>query len=87
MVPHSGTQLGLQFQPTKVEGPSTKLEFLGLELDSKAMEVRLPPEKLEYLLELLSSWNSTSICTKSQPRGAHRFLAVRIPVIPLHVLS
>ena len=33
-----GSQLGLHFQPSKVEGPSTTLEFLGIELDSIAME-------------------------------------------------
>jgi hypothetical protein len=40
--------LGLHFQPTKTHGPSTLLEFLGIELDTELMEARLPTEKLEY---------------------------------------
>ncbi len=33
----------------KTEGPATTLVFLGIELDSVAMEIRLPREKLEQL--------------------------------------
>jgi hypothetical protein len=47
-----GKQLGLRFQALKVFGPATQLAYLGLDLDTIAMEVRLPPEKLTYLLEL-----------------------------------
>ena len=48
-----GSQLGLKFQPSKVEDPSTALEFLGIELNSVAMEARLPHDKLLYLHDLL----------------------------------
>ena len=51
-----GAQLGLSFQPAKVVGPATLIEFLGLELDSVAMEVRLPGNKLNFLIQLLDSW-------------------------------
>jgi hypothetical protein len=77
-----GTQLGLRFQPSKIEGPSTKLEFLGLELDSEAMEVRLPSEKLGYLLELLSSWNSMTTCTQPELEELTGFLQFTSQVIP-----
>ncbi|KAG5734538.1 Integrase/recombinase xerD like protein [Termitomyces sp. T112] len=36
-----GSQLGLSFQPSKIVSPDTKIEFLGLELDSIAMEAYL----------------------------------------------
>jgi hypothetical protein len=49
-----GAQLGLRFQPSKVEGPATCLEFLGIELDSIAMEARLPASKLMFLVALVS---------------------------------
>lgn len=48
-----GHQLGLRFQDAKVEGPSTCLEFLGIELDSVLMEARLSPRKLQDLRELM----------------------------------
>ncbi|KAF5315911.1 hypothetical protein D9611_004925 [Ephemerocybe angulata] len=77
-----GKQLGLQFQPSKVEGPSTTLEFLGLELDSITMEVRLPPAKLEYLVELLDAWDAMSSCTRSQLNELTGFLQFTSQVIP-----
>jgi len=45
----TATVLGLSFQPKKTVRPMTHLEFLGLELDSEAMEARLPMAKLDYL--------------------------------------
>lgn len=33
-----GSALGLQFQPSKTEGPATSLDFLDITLDSRAME-------------------------------------------------
>jgi hypothetical protein len=57
-----GKQLGLRFQPLKVVGPATQLDFLGLDLDSVVMEVHLPTEKLTYLLDLLTSWSQGTHC-------------------------
>src|SRR5882672_11327023 len=42
-------KLGLSLQPKKTVRPTTRLEFLGLELDSESMEARLPTDKLAYL--------------------------------------
>jgi len=44
-----GDKLGLSFQPKKMIQPCTAIKFLGLELDSEAMEACLPAEKLDYL--------------------------------------
>lgn len=41
-----GRSLGLCFQDAKTVWPSTCVEFLGLELDSVAMEARLPTAKI-----------------------------------------
>ena len=38
------------------EGPSSTITFQGMELDSENMEIRLPPDKLEQLQQLLSEW-------------------------------
>src|SRR5882672_10046218 len=44
-----GTSLGLSFQPAKTIHPTTCIEFLGLELDSEAMEARLPQDIVSVL--------------------------------------
>ena len=41
--------LGVPIAPEKIEGPSTKIKFLGLEVDTIAMEIRLPEDKLNAL--------------------------------------
>ncbi len=42
-------QVGMPIEPEKDEGPATTITFLGLELDTIALEVRLPQEKLASL--------------------------------------
>lgn len=50
----------------KSEGPSTKIIFLGLELDSLAMEIRLPTQKLTLLKQSLGEWRSKKACRKRE---------------------
>ena len=40
---------GLPVEPDKDEGPATMNTFLGMELDSIELEIRLPQEKLGQL--------------------------------------
>lgn len=51
--------LGIPLSPEKTEGPSSTLTFLGIELDARAMEVRLPADKIrksqEMIQEILQS--------------------------------
>ena len=35
--------------PKKIEGPSTSLYFLGIQLDTAHMEIKLPEEKLSRI--------------------------------------
>ena len=49
-------KLGIPIKQEKTVFPTTKLTFLGLELDSELMEVRLPQDKLEKLRTILSSF-------------------------------
>ena len=46
--------LGIPMAPEKTVGPSTTIAFAGIELDSILMEARLPQEKIDKCLELLS---------------------------------
>ena len=47
--------LGFPVAEEKVEGPSTRMTFLGIEIDSEALVLRLPHAKLQALKEQLSS--------------------------------
>jgi len=55
--------------------------FLGLELDSKAMEACLPAEKLDYLRDLLDSWDLRSKCLRKEIQELMGFLQLCIQVI------
>lgn len=78
-----GSALGLQFQESKTVWPSTTLEFLGLELDSVAMEARLPADKLVYLQDLLTDWASRRRASLQQIQELAGFLQFTSQVIPV----
>lgn len=48
----------------KLEGPTTKITFLGIEVDTEEMILRLPSQKLKDLQELIKSWMSKRSCCK-----------------------
>ncbi|XP_066431505.1 uncharacterized protein [Eleutherodactylus coqui] len=48
-------RFGVPLAPEKTEGPTTCLSFLGITIDSEAMECRLPEEKLRNLQEELGA--------------------------------
>ncbi|KAF7368055.1 Integrase/recombinase xerD [Mycena sanguinolenta] len=77
-----GEQLGLQFQPLKVCGPATVIEFLGIELDTIALEARLPAEKLSYLKDLLTDWPLRTHATLREIQELTGFLQFASQVIP-----
>ena len=47
-------QLGVPIEPSKLEGPSTCLSFLGIEVDTDSITFRLPSDKLDKLKSELS---------------------------------
>jgi hypothetical protein len=51
-------ELGLPLADVKTEGPCTKLTFLGIELDSVALEARLPAARLREMRLLVMDWGS-----------------------------
>ena len=59
-------RLGMPTEPSKDEGPATVLSFLGLELDTMALEVRLPEEKMRRLKVVLGSWRGRKACRKQE---------------------
>ena len=58
------TILNIPLAVTKSEGPTTCLIFLGIEVDTMKLELRLPAEKLLRLQSLLQKWISHKCCRK-----------------------
>ena len=50
----------------KVEDPTTELEFLGIVLDTKRMEMRISVDRLKEIMSELQSWRHKTWCTKRQ---------------------
>ena len=74
--------LGFPVSPDKVVGPSTIITFLGIELDSVAMEMRLPPVKVDRLKLTLASWRVRHAATKRQLQSIIGQLADASAVVP-----
>ena len=52
--------------PDKVEGPTTRLTFLGIELDAIALTAHLPDGKLHRLQAMLLAWQDFKVCAPSE---------------------
>ncbi len=52
--------------PNKMEGSTTKLVFLGIEIDNVAMTLRLPAVKLERLQREIQRWSTLKFGTKRE---------------------
>ena len=61
---HMCNRLGLPLAEEKCEGPATHIIFLGIEIDSMAMELRLPFDKLRRIQDELQRWQMKKRCTK-----------------------
>ena len=59
-------ELGVPISTDKLEGPSTSLSFLGIILDTNRMEIRLPPDKLARIQQLLETWLPKKKANKRQ---------------------
>nr|XP_006822332.1 PREDICTED: uncharacterized protein LOC102808029 [Saccoglossus kowalevskii] len=59
-------RLGIPIAPHKTVGPTTVLEYLGIELDTVRMQARLPQDKLSRIHELLKTFLSRKSCTKRE---------------------
>ena len=61
------SDLGMLIAEDKTEGPATCLTVLGIEIDTLAMELRLPADKLARLSDTLQGW-------RGRRAGSHRDL-------------
>jgi len=60
------TELGFTANPKKTTEPCTKLELLGIELDSVSQEARITESRLQETTDLILKWQSRRSCTKRQ---------------------
>jgi len=58
------SKLGMPLDKKKEEGPSEVITFLGIEIDTINMELRLPQDKLRELLGMLRKWRGMKSCKK-----------------------
>ena len=58
--------LGIPLESQKLVGPSQIMEFLGIEVDSITMQLRLPQDKLERLISLVSEVVAMKSITRKQ---------------------
>ena len=56
------TRLKVPVAAEKVEGPLTRLTFLGIEIDTSSMSLRLPSEKLSSLKSMVVDWLHMKSC-------------------------
>lgn len=66
----------------KMEGPSTSLTFLGIQLDTVAMQASLPINKLTRLRQELAEWDNKESCTRKQLQHLIGVLQFAIKVVP-----
>ena len=59
-------KLNVPIKPSKVEGPTTSLTFLGIHLNTTSMEASITSERKQALLQELSSLHARKKCTKRE---------------------
>ena len=57
-------ELGIPLAMEKLEGLTTRLVFLGIEIDTTSGLMRLPEKKLARLHQALQSWAGHKACTR-----------------------
>ena len=58
--------LGVPLAPDKIVGPTTKLTYLGIEIDSSEGIIRLPLDKFTELQSTIALWVTRRKCTKRE---------------------
>ena len=74
--------LGVPLAEEKLEESTTCLEYLGILLDSIALEARLPTDKLENIHQALHRWSSRTRCKKQELLSLIGTLSFAAKVVP-----
>ena len=75
-------ELGIPLAMDKLEGPAQVITFLGIELDSANMQIRLPWAKLLRLQAELCKWSDRKACRKKDLLSLIGQLAHACKVVP-----
>ena len=73
------SKLGIPLHPDKLEGPSTYLTILGIELDSLNLQARLPQDKFDRMTALLEDWSQKRWCKGKELESPSARLQGRTP--------
>ena len=65
-IKQAARELGVPLAPEKCEGPTTRLVFLGIELDSEHMTASLPEDKLTELTVIVRHLANRKWCTRKE---------------------
>ena len=74
-------ELGVPIAEDKTEGPATRIVYLGIEIDTEAMTLRLPSDKLKKVKDLIKEWSGGRKCTKRELLSLIGFLAFVCKVV------
>lgn len=56
----------MPLSPDKKDGPTHRITFLGIVIDTITGKLSLPPEKLQRLLDLVEKWSLKKNCTRNE---------------------
>jgi hypothetical protein len=73
---------GIPLHPDKLEGPSTCITVLGIEIDTVKLQARLPKEKFDLIMSLLMAWSHKRHCIKKDLESLIGYLQHACRVIP-----
>jgi len=76
------SKLGVPLHPDKIEGPSTCLTILGIELDSLTLQARLPRDKLDRITAMLEVWSQKCWCRRKDLESLIGHLQHACKVVP-----
>ncbi len=76
------SRLGAPVKPEKVEGPSTTLTFLGIQLDSVSMQASITAERKRELRDELTRFHHRRTCTKRELLSLIGKLSFACKVVP-----
>ena len=59
-------RMGFPIAPHKIKGPSSRLTFLGVHIDTDLDTLSLPSEKLGRIKAMIASWHGRKCCRKRE---------------------
>lgn len=74
--------LNVPYKPSKLEGPSTELTFLGIQINTNKFSASVSEEKKQKIMNLLTEWHNKKWCHKKDIQSIVGSLMWLCQVIP-----